>query len=69
MLRPFLILGAWVAGLVVGLFIGAIRGHRLGKRAGVAEMDRRLAEDPAYRELVLERLAKKHGARLEVDET
>jgi len=56
------VLAASAGALVVGL----AAGYALGRRAGRVLMDRQLAEDPAYRQVVLARLARLEGAKVEL---
>lgn len=64
MTQTLLVLGGWAAGLIVGAYVA----FGLGKRAGVLSVDARLEEDQPYRQLVLERLAKLEGAKVELHE-
>lgn len=57
------VLAAAGAALIVGLAMG----YGLGRRAGRVLMDRRLAEDPSYRQVVLARLARMEGAKVELN--
>lgn len=62
-----MVIAAVLAAAGGALVIGLVVGFALGCRAGRVRMDRRLVEDGGYRQVVLARLARLEGAKVELN--